>query len=617
MSKAIFLFIFFSISLSVFSKADIYPVMAGVNLNNDFKVRINDGSGYKNVPVQDIVDVCFAHFALSGSVDIEITAPVNITTYRIGPERLGIAPVVNGKTMTFTITNPTKLIILINSGAGNHTTGLDGLCIIADIPETDIPSLTNPNVVNIMSYGVDNTGNTLETSKIQKAFNDHDGNRKIIYFPAGIYKSGQLHVRAKQSVYFAPGAVLMGSSTYSHYARIGTEGSATEKYLLGSWQSDSIRIYGRGIINGNGTALRTQDPTGDGFKTHNIQFQGSSQVTIEGIISLDAGSWSIEPIVCDDLLISNVKVLSDLRYYGTAKLNTDGIDINKCRDVMVENCLVYACDDALTPKMDLESGMFPLRSSYNITFKDNIVYTRKCGVKIGSETRNSGYEFYNIVVDGLDVVFADRALSIWSADGALVRDVIFKNIYIEKIGTEYKKMHIHCLIDVPGNSIKNVLFQNIHAKEPASNGSWFEGENLGATINNQKVQYYQIKFSNYTIGGKKVLSLTDAGAKFKLNASNVSANQNEFFFDAGVATVNECNDSNIKIYPNPTSNYVNVETTNNDLIDKISINSLQGKVLGLFSNTTKLDISPFPDGFYFVNIYNNQQTITKKVLVKK
>lgn len=616
--KKLLLFLFLAISFFAFSQTVIYPVVAGVPLNPDFIVRIDDGSGFKNVPVQDIVDVCYAHFALTGSVTIEITASAPITTYRIGPQRLGISPVIASNKMTFTLTNPAKLIILINAGAGNHTTGYDGLCIIADTPETDVPLLTDPNVVNIMSYGVDNTGATMERTKIQQAFNDNDGARKIIYFPAGIYKTGMLHARSKQSIYLAPGAVLLGSDVYADYDQIPGEGNATEKYLIGSWLSDSIRLYGRGVVNGNGTVLRLQDPTGAGYKTHNIQFQGSDYVRIEGVISLNAGSWSIEPIQCDYLLIDNVKVMSDLRYYGAlVKLNNDGIDINTCRHVTVQNCLVWGSDDALTPKIDLASNMFTLRDSYDILFKDNVVYTRKCGVKVGSETLNSSLQFYNITVDGLDVVFADRAISILSFNGALIHDLIFKNIYIEKTSTEYKKNHIHCGIDTDGNSIKNVLFQNIHALEPAPLGSVFEGDNVGSIINSQTVQYYNIRFSNYTIAGQPVLSLANTDAKFDLDKDAVDANASEFFFDTGVS-INENKATKVKAYPNPVRDILTIEHPENAAI---RIYNTLGTVLfttssaGVKTIVNSTDINA--DGIVLVHVFSgNMSTILKTAIVK-
>ena len=219
--------------LNLTSQVDIYPVMPGIKINPDFSVRIDDGSGYRPIPVQDIVDVCFIHFAMTGTAHIEISVNEPIETWRIAPLKYGIEPAVLDNTMTFTLSEPEKLIVLINEGAGNHHSGLDGLCILADLPESAPPQMGDPDVLNIMAYKVDPTGVFLATDQIQKAFDDHKGQDKIIYFPPGIYQSGMLHMRDKQSLYLAPGAVLLGSPVYTDYPQIPGEGNKNEKYLIG------------------------------------------------------------------------------------------------------------------------------------------------------------------------------------------------------------------------------------------------------------------------------------------------------------------------------------------------------------------------------------------------
>lgn len=361
-------------------------------------------------------------------------------------------------------------------------------------------------------------------------------------------------MRGNQSIYLAPGAVLLGSEVYSDYARIPGEGSSSEHYLLGSWNSDNIRVFGRGIINGNGTALRLQDPLGDDYKTHLIQFQGSDRISIEGVVCLDAGSWSIEPIFCDNIYIRDVKVLSDLRYYD-AKINTDGIDMNKCRHVLVEDCLIWSGDDAITPKQDnTYNNVFPLRNVNDHTYNNIVVFTRKCAVKVGSETYNKDFEFFDMEFRNFDVVYADRAICIWSDYGALVHFMTFENFNIEKIGNvDAKQSHIHCRIDGEGNTIKNINFVNIKALEPAPRGSTFNGDNLNSTINGKLVQYYNIKFTDYTIGGIPVLSLDDTNANFNLQDDLVSADPTAFSFSASSTEGIVQGKPNIKCaaYPNP------------------------------------------------------------------
>lgn len=526
----LFVLMFFMVRIPLEASLTVYPVPNGVALNPDFTVRINDGSGWVSVPAQDIVDSCFVHFQMTSTVDVEIIVNRAITSHQISPLSAAIKSQVNGSKLTFTLSKPQKLIVLINEGAANHTTGLDGLIVLAEAPETDIPSLADPDVVNIMNYGVDHTGRTLNRVRIQQAFNDHAGAGKIIYFPPGIYKTGMLHMRSDQSLYLAPGATIMGSSDIVDYNQIPGEGFSNEKYLLGSWNARNIKVYGRGILNGNGTALRLQDPTGAKFKTHNIQFMGTNHIEMNDVISLDAGSWSIEPIFCDHVTMKNIKIISDLRYYGGAQLNNDGFDINKCRHVLIEDSFAWCSDDAITPKQDKHNPTFPFRDLYDLKFRNMIIYTRKCAFKIGSETRTPNHKMSDVTFENSDIVIADRAFAIWSDEGMLIENIMFKNIRIEKTYKDVKQNHINFRIDTPGRSIKNVSFINVAAREPAPRGSVFEGKNLGAVVNGETIQFHNIKFENYTIGGELIMGLDDKKANFSLNNDAVSAISSAFSF---------------------------------------------------------------------------------------
>jgi hypothetical protein len=620
------------LNINLFGGAIIYPVPAGIPLNPDFTVRINDGSGFVNVPVQDIVDVCFAHFAMSGSVDVEITVSQPIATYKLSPLSLNIQSIATGNKLTFTLTQPEKLIILINAGAGNHTTGLDGLCIIADSLEVNPPKLGDANVVNIMNYGVDNTGTNLNTTQIQKAFNDNAGLNKIIFFPVGIYKSGLVHLRSNESLYLAPGATLLGSSNFADYAQIPGEGNPNEKYLLGSWMSNNLKVFGRGIVNGNGTALRTQDSTGVGFRTHNIQFMGAVNVTIQDIVSLNSSSWNLEENHCDSLIINNVKVMNDLRYYPNADPNTDGIDINKCQHVLVENCLVWAGDDAISPKLDVSNNMFAFRDVFDHTYKNMVVYTRRSAVKIGSETLDSNYVFYDLTFDNIDVVIADRTICIWSENGALINNITFQNIRIEQTGTEFDQNHINCHCNTVGNSIRNVNIINLSALGPAPKGSVFNGNNLLNLVNEQVVQYSNIHFNNYTIGGQVVLSLTNALAAFTLNSK---VDKTAFTFEGPSGIVSSTNNPKTfelyNNYPNPfnpstiiryqLSTFGKVllkvyDVLGREVVTLVNKEQEAGEYEAIF-NADASYMSSLSSGIYFYQLRDGNYTVTKKMVLMK
>lgn len=84
---------------------------------------------------------------------------------------------------------------------------------------------------------------------------------------------------------------------------------------------------------------------------------------------------------------------------------------------------------------------------------------------------------------------------------------------------------------------------------------------------------------------------------------------------------NEVGDSevikeNIKIYPNPTDDYIILENT--EKMTSLRIFSATGKNMGFIeSNINEIDVSNFPTGVYFFQFYIDNEFFTKKVLVKK
>ncbi|MDR2085507.1 MAG: T9SS type A sorting domain-containing protein [Bacteroidales bacterium] len=68
--------------------------------------------------------------------------------------------------------------------------------------------------------------------------------------------------------------------------------------------------------------------------------------------------------------------------------------------------------------------------------------------------------------------------------------------------------------------------------------------------------------------------------------------------------------ANFNIYPNPTSNYVYIET-GNGIIPAVKVYSLNGRLLQQIKNT-EIDLSNYPMGFYFLSIDGKTVKVIKK-----
>lgn len=89
-----------------------------------------------------------------------------------------------------------------------------------------------------------------------------------------------------------------------------------------------------------------------------------------------------------------------------------------------------------------------------------------------------------------------------------------------------------------------------------------------------------------------------------------------------LSTATFYDENSIAIYPNPTSNFVNISLPNNLDSCKIEITDLIGKtILSIeikpISNEYKIDLDGYKDGIYFVKVTNEKMKKSFKLIVKK
>jgi len=88
-----------------------------------------------------------------------------------------------------------------------------------------------------------------------------------------------------------------------------------------------------------------------------------------------------------------------------------------------------------------------------------------------------------------------------------------------------------------------------------------------------------------------------------------------FFTKATLGVENINLEKLVKIFPNPTSNYLNIESPTM-AITKISIFDPQGKkILIKTNNLDNINVSNLNRGIYFLKLETNQSTFTKKIIL--
>jgi hypothetical protein len=82
-------------------------------------------------------------------------------------------------------------------------------------------------------------------------------------------------------------------------------------------------------------------------------------------------------------------------------------------------------------------------------------------------------------------------------------------------------------------------------------------------------------------------------------------------------SLDKINNKRFNVYPNPTSKQLNIETVNKQVIQEISITSMEGRRL-YFRNTNSfqeiIDLSEFSNGVYVLKIKSNEKEIVKRII---
>lgn len=127
-----------------------------------------------------------------------------------------------------------------------------------------------------------------------------------------------------------------------------------------------------------------------------VAFVNCHNVTIEGVTFRDAPGWTIWPLGCDGVRITGIKIHND-----PLAPNSDGIDIDTCRNVIISDCLIEAGDDCISCKSD-KSKKPVLTACEYVTVTNCILKTTCCALRIGYEGDHPirHCRFGNLVIKG-------------------------------------------------------------------------------------------------------------------------------------------------------------------------------------------------------------------------
>jgi len=319
---------------------------------------------------------------------------------------------------------------------------------------------------NVHTYGAKGDGATHDTAALQAALDAcaTNGGGKVV-LPEGVYLTGSLVIGPNTTLQLEHNASIVGSADIAEYplVHIRWEGEFREGHraLLSAEKADHITIAGPGSIFGPPISLgRLRNPRGPAL----IELSECTNTLFENFATQYEQLWSIHLLFCQNLTARGLTIRS-------INVNGDGMDIDSCREVLIDHCTIDTGDDAISLKSGRGLAAQQLgRPAEDITIRDCSL-TSSIYAAIGIGTEMSG-GVRNIHLENDILSGRQNAIFIKSRDGrgGYITDITGENLIVNNsptfIGIDLLKKGIQATDPVPGDVekwalVKNITFKNI------------------------------------------------------------------------------------------------------------------------------------------------------------
>lgn len=352
------------------------------------------------------------------------------------------------------------------------------------------------SIYNIKEYGATNDTTVLSTKAIQRAIDDcYKNGGGVVWVPAGNYLSTAIVLKDNVTLHLDAGSTLYASRQVNDYKEhkieVGASDTKSIEVLIMALNAKNISITGTGTLHCQ--AVREQyrrEPQLEitdfitGREIANaakygvdyqmkyrkvppcpgaINFTGCTNVHIRDIQVIESSFWSVHLQWCDRVFVDGIHIQSS----GDDGVNSDGLDVDGCSNVLINNCIINTGDDALCLKTTLQNGKtMPCKW---ITISNCILNSSSAAFKIGTE---SHADFTDITVTNCVVNNANRGLNMIIRDGGSVRNITFTNIIMNTIrkktfwwgnGDAVWLTTQARLKNKPSGNIENITFNHIIA----------------------------------------------------------------------------------------------------------------------------------------------------------
>lgn len=367
---------------------------------------------------------------------------------------------------------------------------------IAQIKEPPQPTIKTTSfrtdTVSVADFGAIGDGQFLNSEAINTAItatNQRGGG--VVLIPSGLWLTGPIEMKSNVNLHVSREAILLFSNKFDDYKLVESNWEGQPAYRnqnpISGKNLENIAITGKGIIDGNGGVWRMVKrnkmtdsqwkkllasggvvdekakiwyPSESSFKgalenrsgtiipgvtkedfldvkdflrPNLLVFTQCKRVLIEGVTIQNSAAWNLHPLMCEDVILRDVLVRNP--WYAQ---NGDGVDIESCKNVLIEDCTFDVGDDGICIKSGRDkAGRDRAMPTENVIIRRSVVYHAHGGFVIGSEMSGGAR---NIWVEDCSFIGTDIGLRFKTKRG---RGGVVENIFIKNIN----------MVDIPGEAI--------------------------------------------------------------------------------------------------------------------------------------------------------------------
>lgn len=505
---------------------------------------------------------------------------------------------------------------------------LSGSSVFAQAPQPPVVQTVSfrSDTINIVNHGAKGDGHFLNTTAINKAIEQSSlQGGGVVLVPSGLWLTGPIILKSNVNLHLKRDAILFFTDDFDQYKLIAANWEGQPAWRnqspISGTDLTNIAITGSGVIDGNGDAWRMvkkskltdsqwknlvnsggvvdksnqiwypseKSLAGSKDKKAGVMTAGTSssdyehikdflrpnllvltnckKVLLEGVTIQNSPAWNLHPLLCEDLTLRRLLVRNP--WYGQ---NGDGVDIESCKNVLIEDCTFDVGDDGICIKSGRDkSGRERGKPTENVLIRNNVVYHAHGGFVIGSEMSGGAK---NIWVQDCSFIGTDIGLRFKTKRG---RGGTVENIFIENIN----------MIDIPGEAILFDMYYEAVDPVPMAGEKREKVKAEKIPVTEETPQFKNFHIKNVFVNG------AEKGIFFRglpeMNIQDITIEKVTIQAKKGIDIIEACNIKlkDITIFSKETAPVVHIENAQNIVFENLKYQDDATLLFDLYGENSK------------------------------